>query len=227
VKYGVIFLLIILTAFLCGIVGLGAQVEIALEAELAQEIVEPMVIDDGKHAKGASDGKFIWMEGEPVAGGGGAGHADFIVNIPEPGKYALWGHVIAWDGNSDSFWVTWEPADPKEDAQATQNTQFRWGVGQGVAWHWDRINHWLDGGTFDREWKFNKAGETLLRIAVREDATMLDAIFVTTNVKATVADQANVRLPTDKDRKIQIEGLAVDAKGKAATTWGSLKQVYQ
>ena len=226
-KYGTIFSLLILTTFVCGIVGLSAEVEIALEAELAQEIVEPMIIDDGKHAKGASDGKFIWMEGEPVAGGGGAGHADFIFNIPEPGKYALWGHVIAWDGNSDSFWVTWEPADPKENAQATQNTQFRWGVGQGAQWHWDRINHWLDGGTFDREWKFNKAGETLLRIAVREDATMLDAIFVTTNVKATVADQANVRLPTDKDRKIQIEGLAVDAKGKAATTWGGLKQVYQ
>ena len=226
-RYGIILPLLILTAFLCGIVGLRAEVEIALEAELAQEIVEPMIIDDGKHAKGASDGKFIWMEGEPVAGGGGAGHADFIVNIPEPGKYALWGHVIAWDGNSDSFWVTWQPADPDENAQATQNTEFRWGVGQGAAWHWDRINHWLDGGTFDREWKFNKAGETLLRIAVREDATMLDAIFVTTNVKATAADQANVRLPTDKDRKIQIEGLAVDAKGKAATTWGGLKQVYQ
>ena len=223
-KYGIIFPLIILTTFLCGIVGLKAEVEIALEAELAQEIVEPMIIADDKDA---SDKKFIWMEGEPVAGGGGTGHADFIVNIPEPGKYALWGHVIAWDGNSDSFWVTWEPADPKEDAQATQNTQFRWGVAQGAAWHWDRINHWLDGGTFEREWKFNKAGETLLRIAVREDATMLDAIFVTTNVKATVADQANVRLPTDKDRKIQIEGLAVDAKGKAATTWGSLKRVYQ
>ena len=121
-RYGIIFPLLILTTFLCGIVGLRAEVEIALEAELAQEIVEPMIIDDGKHAKDASDGKFIWMAGEPVAGGGGAGHADFIVNIPEPGKYALWGHVIAWDGNSDSFWVTWEPADPKENAQATQNT---------------------------------------------------------------------------------------------------------
>ena len=72
-----------------------------------------------------------------------------------------------------------------------------------------------------------KPGETLLRIAVREDATMLDALFATTNVKATAPDQANVRLPTDKDRKIQIEGLAVDAKGKATTTWGGLKQVYQ
>ena len=223
-KYCTILLLAILTTFVFGTAKLGAEVEIALEAELAQDIVDPMIITDDKDA---SDGKFIWMEGAPVAGGGGAGHADFIINIPEAGKYALWGHVIAWDGNSDSFWVTWQPADPDENAQATQNTQFRWGVGQGAAWHWDRINHWLDGGTFDREWKFNKAGETFLRIGVREDATMLDALFVTTNVKATAADQANVRLPTDRDRKIQIEGLAVDAKGKAATTWGSLKRAYQ
>ena len=223
-KYGIILMLIILTAFIYGAARLSAEVEIALEAELAQDIVDPMIISDDKLA---SDGKFIWMEGEPVAGGGGVGHADFIINIPEAGKYALWGHVIAWDGNSDSFWVTWQPADPDENAQQTQNTEFRWGVGQGAAWHWDRINHWLDGGTFDREWKFAKKGETLLRIGVREDATMLDAIFVTTNVKATVADQANVRLPTNQDRKIQIEGLAVDAKGKAATTWGSLKRAYQ
>lgn len=223
-KYGIILILVILTTFIYGTARLGAEVEIALEAELASEIVEPMIISDDKLA---SDGKFIWMEGAPVAGGGGAGHADFIINIPEAGDYALWGHVIAWDGNSDSFWVTWQPADPNEDAQQTQNTEFRWGVGQGAAWHWDRINHWLDGGTFDREWEFAKAGETLLRIAVREDATMIDAIFVTTNVKATAPDQANVRLPTAQDRKIQVEGLAVDAKGKAATTWGSLKRTYQ
>ncbi len=223
-KYGIILLLVILTAFFCGIATSGAEVEIALEAELAQEVVEPMIIADDKNA---SDGKFIWMEGEPVVGGGGAGHADFIINIPEPGEYALWGHVIAWDGNSDSFWVTWQPADPDEDAQATQNTEFRWSVAHGAAWHWDRINHWLDAGTFEREWKFNKAGETFLRIGVREDATMVDAIFVTTNVKATAPDQANVRLPTDNDRKIQLEGLAVDANGKAATTWGFLKQAYR
>ena len=223
-KYRTTLMLIILTAFLCGIVGLRAEVEIALEAELADEIVAPMIIADDRLA---SDGKFIWDDGEPLTGGGGAGYAEFIINIPEPGDYALWGHVIAWDGNSDSFWATWQPADPDENAQATQNVEFRWGVGAGAAWHWDRINHWLDGGTFDREWEFKEAGETTLRIGVREDATMLDAIFVTTNVKATVAAQANVRLPTDEDRKIQIEGLAVDAKGKAATTWGSLKQAYQ
>ena len=220
-KYGLLLTLIGLTVFLCGTVELHAEVEIALEAELADEIVEPMIIADDKNA---SDGKFIWMEGAAATGGGGKGYAELIINIPQPDTYALWGHVIAWDGNSDSFWVTWQPADPDEDAQVTQNTEFRWGVAQGAAWHWDRINHWLDGGTFEREWKFTEAGETVLRIGVREDATMLDAIFVTTNLKANEAD---LRLPTDKDRKIQIEGLAVDAKGKAATTWGSLKRAYQ
>ena len=223
-QYRIIFLLVLLPMFVGVPTGFGADIEIALEAELADKITEPMIIDEEKTA---SDGKFIWMEGAPATGGGGPGWAEFIINIPEPGKYALWGHVTAWDGNSDSFWVTWQPADPDEDAQQTQNTEFRWGVAQGGAWHWDRINHWLDGGTFEREWKFAKAGETVLRIAVREDATMLDALFVTSNVKATAEDAANVRLPTDKDRKIQIEGLAVDANGKAATTWGSLKKAYR
>ena len=223
-KYIIILTLSILTVFLYGIVELSAEVEIALEAELANELVDPMIIAEDKNA---SDGNFIWAEGEPLTGGGDKGHADFIINIPEAGDYALWGHVIAWDGNSDSFWVTWEPADPNENAQQTGNTEFRWGVAGGAAWHWDRINHWLDGGTFDREWEFKEAGETTLRIRVREDATMLDAIFVTTNVKATVPDQANVRLPTDADRKLQVEGLAVSPKGKVATTWGTLKQAYQ
>ena len=126
-KYSTMLLLVILTVFLCSIVKLNAEVEIALEAELANEIVEPMVISDEKVGKDASDEKFIWMKGDPATGGGGRGYAEFIINIPQPDTYALWGHVIAWDGNSDSFWVTWQPADPNEDAQATQNTEFRWG----------------------------------------------------------------------------------------------------
>ena len=222
-RYNTILLLVILAAFLYGTPQLRAETEIALEAELANEIVDPMIIAEDKNA---SDGKFIWMEGAPLTGGGDRGHAIFVINLPEAGDYALWGHVIAWDGNSDSFWVTWQPADPDENAQQTGNTEFRWSVAPGAVWQWDRINHWLDAGTFDREWKLD-AGETLLRIAVREDATMLDAIFVTTNADATTPVQANVRLPDDTDRKAQTEGLAVSAKGKAATTWGSLKRVYQ
>ena len=64
-----------------------------------------------------------------------------------------------------------------------------------------------------------------MRIAVREDATMLDAIFVTSNVKAKVQGEANVRLPTKEDIKIQVEGLAVNQRGKITTTWARIKSL--
>ena len=222
-RFTTLVLGILFTFGLLLISGTSYGYERAIEAEEADVIEEPMIIDDDPDASG---GQFVWAEGPPLTGGGDAGSVEFIIPIPEAGTYALWGKVLAWDGNSDSFWVTWQPADPDENAQQTGNTEFRWGVAQGAAWHWDRINHWLDGGTFDREWELEE-GESLLRIAVREDATMIDAIFVTTNVKATAPDQANVRLPDDNDRKIQVEGLAVSAKGKVATTWGTLKRAYQ
>ena len=89
----------------------------AIEAEKAGKVEAPMIVsDDAK----ASSGKFIWMEGKPATGGGGKGWAEWSINIPKAGTYALWGKVLAWDGNSDSFWVTWQTADPNEDAQATK-----------------------------------------------------------------------------------------------------------
>jgi len=223
-KYGIINTLLIFFTTLITVIGLWADVEIALEAELADVITEPMVIAEDDLA---SNGEFIWMEGQPMVGGGGQGWAEFIINIPETGEYAVWGHVIAWDGNSDSFWVTWQPADPNENPQATNNNDFRWAVAGGSNWHWDRVNRWTDNdGTFDAMWEFDKVGDTVLRIGVREDATQIDAIFITSNADATNAAAANVRLPTDEDREIQIEGLAVDAKDKMTTTWGSLKKSY-
>ena len=193
--------------------GTSYSYERAIEAEMADAIEAPMIIDDDADASG---GQFIWMEGPPVAGGGGEGWAEYIIPIPEAGTYALWGKVIAWDGNSDSFWVTWQPADPDENAQETQNTEFRWGVGQGDEWHWDRINHWLDGGTFEREWEL-EAGETTLRIAVREDATMLDVIFITDNLSEDEAE-AGPRDPIPSDSLVPVE-----PQDKLATTWGKLK----
>jgi len=202
------------------------SIEIALEAELAQKVEAPMKVDDDAVGKGASNGKFIWMEGKPVTGGGGEGWAEFEINLTQKGEYAIWGRVLAWDGNSDSFWATWQPADPNEDAQATKNAKFRWAVAGGAAWHWDRINAWLDGGKPERTWKFDQPGKTTLRISVREDATMLDTLFITTNVKAIEPADANVRLPTAVDRELQVKGsTAVDPNGKVTTTWATLKHL--
>ena len=212
--------------FAMGLVLIGGVVhayDLAIEAEAAAQIEAPMVVgassdaaaQGGPEPDAPSRGAFIWMPGPPVAGGGGEGWAEFIIDIPTAGTYALWGKVTAWDGNSDSFWVVWQPADPDEDAQETQNTEFRWGVAQNPTWHWDKINQWLDGGTFERAWDM-PAGESTLRIGVREDATMLDVIFVTDNLSDDVAE-VNPRDPTDEDL------VAVEPRGKLAATWADIK----
>ena len=206
------------------------SIEIALEAEFANKIQAAMVkakTEDVK-AKGwpapneSSRDQFVWAPGAPVTGGGDSGFAEFIVNIPQADTYAVWGYVVAWDGNSDSFWVTWRPSDPDENPQQTGNTEYRWGVAGGNIWHWDKINHWLDAGTFDREWELPE-GETILKIWTREDATMLDALFITTSESAD-AGGANVRLPTDEDVEIQMGGLPVHPMDKLSTTWGRIKE---
>ena len=204
------------TLFIFGLLltsGISYGYERAIEAEMAEVIEDPMVVADDPDASG---GQFVWVEGPPLAGGGDAGSVEFNILIPESGIYALWGKVIAWDGNSDSFWVTWQPADPDENSQETGNTQFRWGVAQSEVWHWDRINHWLDGGTFEREWELD-AGETTLRVAVREDACMLDVIYITDNLSEDAAE-VNPRDPIPSDSLTPVE-----PQDKLATTWGKLK----
>ena len=204
--------------FIAGVLltsGIGYGFDWAIEAEMADVIEAPMIVADDADASG---GQYVWMEGPPATGGGDEGWVEYSLNLPA-GIYAIWGKVIAEDGNSDSFWVTWQPADPDENAQETGNTEFRWGVGQGAEWHWDRINHWLDGGTFEREWE-QPGGDTTLRIAVREDATKLDVIFITDNLSEDEAE-VSPRDPGPEDSLTPVE-----PQDKLATTWGKLKQAW-
>ncbi|GIX06678.1 MAG: hypothetical protein KatS3mg115_1081 [Candidatus Poribacteria bacterium] len=207
-------------------VAVAQDVEIALEAEFANEIVPPMTVavpddvkDFGPKPPDPSRGQFIWAPGAPATGGGGAGYARFIVEIPKEDTYAIWGRVIAWDGNSDSFWVTVTPPDEDPNPQQSQDTHFRWATQQGPDWHWDRVNQWLDGGTFEREWDLPK-GEVVITIWVREDATMLDALYIVNDTSNNVVP----RLPTDQEVERQQGKLAVDPRGKLATTWAALKR---
>jgi len=217
-------------------VALAADVEIALEAELADEIQAPMVIavpDDAKAAGGTapnepSNGQFVWAPGAPAVGGanGNKGWVKFFINLPEDSTYALWAWVVAWDGNSDSFFSTWEPADPAINPQNPANNDYRWSVGNGGTWHWDRAEVWADDDSHtEREWEL-PAGETILTIWTREDATMLDCIFITNNI---ASGQAIARVPTDEDRQLQIEGSvrrSVEAEGKLPITWGFIRSHY-
>jgi hypothetical protein len=203
----------------------SALVELAAEAEFAAVIEEPMVVAEpadavtqgGPEPDAPSRGAFVWQPGPPLTGGGGSGFIQFNIDIPVAGTYAIWGRVISWDGNSDSLWVTWQPADPDENPQETQNTEFRWSTGSGNTWYWRRVNAWLNAGTIQREWDL-PAGSTTLTFWSREDATMLDCIFITDNLSEDEAEVAP-RLPTDEDLA------AVEPGDKLAVTWGSIRAV--
>ncbi|MGB9595353.1 MAG: hypothetical protein ACPL7B_03650 [Candidatus Poribacteria bacterium] len=207
--------------------------ELAIEAELAHKIVPPITIGVPKDAKDKggpepdepSNGRFIWIPGGPTASSqDNQGYIEFEITIPKKAKYAIWGRVIAWDGNSDSFWVIWRPADPDENPQQVQKQDYRWAVAQGNAWHWNRVNKWLDAGTFNREWELDK-GDSVLRIYGREDATMLDCLFITDNLAAD-AGTVSARVPTKEEINAWIQGkqkLAVVSNGKISTTWASIK----
>lgn len=194
--------------------------EVAVEAE-SGVLTEPMVkaVPADAAAMGGpepgppSGGSFVWAPGAPTTGDptDHTGGVALTLNAPSAGTYAVWGFVTAWDGNSDSFWVKIDGADPDEQPQETQNTHFRWGVEQGNDWHWDRINQWLDGGTFEREWELS-AGAITLTIYTRETATMLDYVVLTDNLSDN-PDDINFVTPAD-----------VEAKGKLTTTWAELRR---
>ena len=219
-------------AALC--LGLTAHADqLALEAELSLEIEEPMVIavPDEAQAEGGpkpdepSNGKFVWRPGPPLVGGGDhSGSVRFTIPIKEAGAYRIFGHVVAWDGNSDSFWFAVyqdgnDEADKDLAPNATQDTNYRWSVAHGNTWHWDRVNHWLDGGTFERMWEL-EAGLVTIAIWNRESATMLDALYITNDEQAGTGV-----LPTDEDRERQRNNfdLSVNPSGKLASAWASLK----
>jgi len=205
--------------------GLCLAVELALEAEFATHIEPPQVIAVpadaaalGPEPDAPSRGAFVWAPGAPLEGGdnGNAGFIRFEINMPEAGTYAVWARIIAWDGNSDSFYTTWEPADPAVNPQDPADNNFRWSLGNGETWHWDRIEVWADDGSHtDKEWVI-PAGPTTLTIWTREDAAMLDSIFITDNLSSEEAE-ANPRVPSDDDLA------AVTPSGKLAVTWGSIR----
>jgi len=194
--------------------------KVAVEAENGV-VTEPMVVAapadaaamGGPEPGAPSGGAFVWAPGEPLLGDptDHMGGTALTVDIPSAGTYAVWGLVTAWDGNSDSFWVKIDGADPDEQPQETQNTHFRWGVEQGNDWHWDRINQWLDGGTFEREWELS-GGSSTLNIFTRETACMLDYVLVTDNLSEN-PDDINFVPPAD-----------VEAQGKLTTTWAELRR---
>ncbi len=208
--------------------------ELALEAELAQTIVRPMqaavpesaVNRGGPKPKNPSNGKFIWAPGAPNQNGGNSGYARFTVPIENKGSYRLFGHVIAWDNRSDTFWVTiWQDGNRKADQdrnpQRSRNREYQWRLRpRSPSWVWDRVDQRLAaGGRMDRVWEL-KEGLAVITVWTNENAAMLDALYLTDDATARTG-----RLPTKQERDLQSRNfdLGVDPKGKLASAWGQMK----
>ncbi len=127
------------------------------EAE-AGAIIEPMAAgtDAGASACGY------------VAASGQTGAVVFTLDVPMAGQYYLWARAKGTDWTSNSFWVSWDGAEPIH----YEVPQF---AGQ-WAWGWDAVRPVDQAAT-----PFALAvGEHTLRFAPREAGTRLDVLVLTT-----------------------------------------------
>ncbi len=91
----------------------------------------------------------------------------FELNVDTVANFNIFGRVIAPTTNDDSFWL-----------RANGGTWYRWnGIGNNSAWNWVQV--WdSDNGNTPVSFPLD-SGSNIIDIAIREDGTQLDKIFVT------------------------------------------------
>jgi len=164
---------------------------IALEAELGTLDGALVAADDSA----ASGGRYVWEPGDPGREGANGGFVEFKIPV-EPGSYALWIRQRGMDSQSDSFRVTWQPADPQDPFSTPNGEDYTFDFSESGSWMWERVLLNRD-QNLNRltVWTFEKAGTTTLRFYNRENGSRLDALFITRRTDATDETQAGVRAP--------------------------------
>jgi hypothetical protein len=100
----------------------------------------------------------------------GSGYATFTFNANSAGNYKIWGRTIAPTTDDNSFWV-----------QIDGGTWYKWNnIPLSTGWAWDDM-HNADNGNAALVFNLT-AGQHTLRIAYREDGTLLDRILITNDL---------------------------------------------
>ena len=185
-------------------VGVVLAIEIYIEAENANELIEPMkVFSDDKNAWG----KYI----EGRGGGGGSAFARYEINMPQAGKFYIWGRARSFDAGTNSFHfqlndsknlvaLIWDLPDEHPEPPKAFCEE----------WCWDIIAHRPGKEPF--EFKFKK-GKNNLYIVVREPRAGLDALYIVPDPEM------------EPPKKPLPEGFqAVEPHFKLSATWGKIKQ---
>ncbi|RME44407.1 MAG: hypothetical protein D6791_13250, partial [Chloroflexi bacterium] len=154
------------------------RVTIRLEAESGQ-LYSPMVAAQDPTA---SNGAYVHT---PDQAGYGQGAAVLIVNLPQPGRYTVWGRAWGLDIEADSFWVS---VDGGEEAL--------WDIPHD-RWTWDPVSH---RGGDDPTYFDLSAGRHIFVFRTRDDGSRLDVIEITNDpdyVPAPLASPTATWEPTD------------------------------
>ena len=137
--------------------GGSSQLRIEAESASSQGNFSPFVV-----ANDATVGQYIHVPttSQQQSSPPTKGIATYDMVIPETGTYAIWARVNAPDFNNDSFFVSIDGG-----AWST------WDLAEGGGWKWVKFTN-----------RSFTAGSHQLRIAMREDGTKLDAIYLSTDL---------------------------------------------
>jgi hypothetical protein len=107
--------------------------------------------------------RFLWGAGMPASmtTPPAEGVAEYAVNIPHAGKYALWGRVLAPNDGSDSWWLSLDSYQ--------KGDWHLWYTGAGPDWRWSPIDRGAD----------LAAGPQTLRFTYREANCKLSDMVIT------------------------------------------------
>lgn len=148
-------------------VKVSAEEGVYWEAEAGQ-VMPPMTTAQDEKASG---GEYVWMPGQPGAGGGsGLGSVTWHLRVPRAGTYYLWGRVLAPTPNDDSFFVRLFTETSELVSLA------EWHTGTHPQWEWTRMA--LNRASEPTPLQL-PAGEVSLQLRVREDGTKIDRLFIT------------------------------------------------
>ncbi|MFC1717170.1 RNA polymerase sigma factor [Candidatus Poribacteria bacterium] len=176
----------------------SSYVELAFEAE------------DGKGVGGflrtdgdASEGKYVAAEGRPL----------LEFDVPEAGEYTIW-----WRTYAPDWKLTYYDAE-------VDDTEFRGWSAICTKWTWSQLNE--EGIKGQKLFKLGKGKHSIALSspivagpAVPIGGCKLDAVYITNNLSLR-ADQIQRRFDIAMG---YVKPQAVEARGKAITTWASIKR---
>ncbi|MCX7888084.1 MAG: hypothetical protein N3B01_12640, partial [Verrucomicrobiae bacterium] len=137
------------------------------EAESGR-VISPIIRDSDPKAFG---GAFVWMPARPgEKASSSVGYVTWRLNVEKPGRYSLWGRVLAPTPSNDSFYV--RVFNNKNEILVRTD----WPTGVRKDWQWVPF---VSGGKGEPVPLDLPSGTVCIQLRVREAGAKMDRLYVT------------------------------------------------